>query len=312
MTRPTSSSSVDDHAIFRSGVRAELEGLVDVLGDVGSVEEAVRMIAFGRLRNLSAQIFRASTARSMAGWLRRPLDDSPSPSLTMRENASTTRNWPGRVGTATSSRQLLVPRSSAAKTGCSSGRTRPEGWRGGGAICASILLCWIAGARSPAGAAPAAARCARRNRRDAVACENLAAAPSLAPLLASRSVVGSVARFLVRARCRPKRGRHDRHCSGFTGRRSADAPPDGEPPLSGSCTFYSFMRRANLVGRCTRYDLRCRETSSHPPFHQVARQISFPGKALHGQGPDDKRQKGFPCQPDTAIRRWRNGSVVDS
>jgi DNA-binding NarL/FixJ family response regulator len=35
---------VDDHAIFRSGVRAELEGLVDVRGDVGSVEEAVRLI----------------------------------------------------------------------------------------------------------------------------------------------------------------------------------------------------------------------------------------------------------------------------
>jgi DNA-binding NarL/FixJ family response regulator len=34
---------VDDHAIFRAGVRAELEGLVEVLGDVGSVEEAVRM-----------------------------------------------------------------------------------------------------------------------------------------------------------------------------------------------------------------------------------------------------------------------------
>ena len=35
---------VDDHEIFRAGVRAELEGLVDVLGDVGSVEEAVRLI----------------------------------------------------------------------------------------------------------------------------------------------------------------------------------------------------------------------------------------------------------------------------
>ncbi len=35
---------VDDHEIFRAGVRAELEGLVEVLGDVGSVEEAVRMI----------------------------------------------------------------------------------------------------------------------------------------------------------------------------------------------------------------------------------------------------------------------------
>ncbi len=35
---------VDDHEIFRSGVRAELEGLVDVRADVGSVEEAVRTI----------------------------------------------------------------------------------------------------------------------------------------------------------------------------------------------------------------------------------------------------------------------------
>jgi DNA-binding NarL/FixJ family response regulator len=35
---------VDDHAIFRSGVRAELEGLIDVLADIGSVEEAVREI----------------------------------------------------------------------------------------------------------------------------------------------------------------------------------------------------------------------------------------------------------------------------
>jgi DNA-binding NarL/FixJ family response regulator len=36
---------VDDHAIFRSGVRAELEGLVDVCGEAGGVEEAVRLIA---------------------------------------------------------------------------------------------------------------------------------------------------------------------------------------------------------------------------------------------------------------------------
>ncbi len=35
---------VDDHALFRSGVRAELEGLVTVMGDAGSVEEAVRLI----------------------------------------------------------------------------------------------------------------------------------------------------------------------------------------------------------------------------------------------------------------------------
>ena len=58
--------------------------------------------------------------------------DSPSPSRTMREKASMTRNWPGRVGTATSSRQLLVPRSSAAKTGSSSTAARPAGGAGVG------------------------------------------------------------------------------------------------------------------------------------------------------------------------------------
>jgi DNA-binding NarL/FixJ family response regulator len=36
---------VDDHALFRSGVRAELEDHVRVLGEAGTVEEAVRCIA---------------------------------------------------------------------------------------------------------------------------------------------------------------------------------------------------------------------------------------------------------------------------
>jgi DNA-binding NarL/FixJ family response regulator len=35
---------VDDHQLFRSGVRAELDGLVDVLGDAATVEDAVRSI----------------------------------------------------------------------------------------------------------------------------------------------------------------------------------------------------------------------------------------------------------------------------
>jgi DNA-binding NarL/FixJ family response regulator len=39
---------VDDHALFRSGVRSEVEGLVDVVGEAGSVEEAVRVIAATR------------------------------------------------------------------------------------------------------------------------------------------------------------------------------------------------------------------------------------------------------------------------
>jgi DNA-binding NarL/FixJ family response regulator len=36
---------VDDHALFRSGVRAELEGRVDIVGDAASVAEAVDVIA---------------------------------------------------------------------------------------------------------------------------------------------------------------------------------------------------------------------------------------------------------------------------
>jgi len=35
---------VDDHHLFRSGVRAELGGEVDVVGDAGDVQEAVRVI----------------------------------------------------------------------------------------------------------------------------------------------------------------------------------------------------------------------------------------------------------------------------
>ena len=44
----TSVVVVDDHAIFRRGVRAELEGLVEVLGEAGSIEQAVRCV--GELR----------------------------------------------------------------------------------------------------------------------------------------------------------------------------------------------------------------------------------------------------------------------
>ena len=35
---------VDDHHLFRAGVRAELDGLVQVLGDAESVEDAVRLV----------------------------------------------------------------------------------------------------------------------------------------------------------------------------------------------------------------------------------------------------------------------------
>jgi DNA-binding NarL/FixJ family response regulator len=36
---------VDDHGLFRAGVRAELDGLVELLGDAGTVEEAAELIA---------------------------------------------------------------------------------------------------------------------------------------------------------------------------------------------------------------------------------------------------------------------------
>ena len=36
---------VDDHALFRAGVRAELDGHVEVVGEAGTVDEAVRAIA---------------------------------------------------------------------------------------------------------------------------------------------------------------------------------------------------------------------------------------------------------------------------
>ena len=48
MSDPASIVIVDDHALFRSGVRSEVEGLVDVVGEAGSVEEAVRVIAAAR------------------------------------------------------------------------------------------------------------------------------------------------------------------------------------------------------------------------------------------------------------------------
>jgi DNA-binding NarL/FixJ family response regulator len=40
----TSVVIVDDHSLFRAGVRAELDGLVDVIGDVATVEEAVECV----------------------------------------------------------------------------------------------------------------------------------------------------------------------------------------------------------------------------------------------------------------------------
>jgi len=62
---------------------------------------------------LPAQTRSASIVRAIAASDSLPVAASPSPSRTMRENASITRN-PPPVRRAIRSRQLLVPRSSAA------------------------------------------------------------------------------------------------------------------------------------------------------------------------------------------------------
>ena len=48
MTAPPSVVIVDDHHLFRAGVRAELDGLVNVLGDAATVEDAVRLVLDAR------------------------------------------------------------------------------------------------------------------------------------------------------------------------------------------------------------------------------------------------------------------------
>ena len=45
MTRCPRVLIVDDHQLFRAGVRSELEGHVDIAGDAATVDDAVREIA---------------------------------------------------------------------------------------------------------------------------------------------------------------------------------------------------------------------------------------------------------------------------
>ncbi|MEO9140499.1 MAG: response regulator transcription factor [Jatrophihabitans sp.] len=48
MRSPVRTVLVDDHAMFRAGVRAELGGLIDVVGEAGTVAEAIAVIATQR------------------------------------------------------------------------------------------------------------------------------------------------------------------------------------------------------------------------------------------------------------------------
>jgi hypothetical protein len=62
---------------------------------------------------MRAQTRSAAMVRAIARSLSQPLPATPSPNRTMREKLSTTWN-PSPSARATSNRQLLVPRSSAA------------------------------------------------------------------------------------------------------------------------------------------------------------------------------------------------------
>ena len=61
---PPSVVIVDDHALFRAGVRSELEGLVEVRAEAGTVSEAVAAIARAESPTWSCS---TSTCRTAAG-----------------------------------------------------------------------------------------------------------------------------------------------------------------------------------------------------------------------------------------------------
>jgi hypothetical protein len=92
--------------------------------------------ADGAARIRSAQAASAAMVRSIAASDRAPVAARPSPRRTMREKLSTTRK-PPRTGAPTSSRQLLVPRSSAAKRpDAASSAPQPRRWWAGADIWA--------------------------------------------------------------------------------------------------------------------------------------------------------------------------------
>ncbi|MEI9931697.1 MAG: hypothetical protein WDM89_14440 [Rhizomicrobium sp.] len=68
----------------------------------------------------SAQIFSASMVRAIAASDSRPAAATPSARRTIREKESTIRNSPCGVGRAISSLQLLLPRSTTARSGAKS------------------------------------------------------------------------------------------------------------------------------------------------------------------------------------------------
>ena len=100
----------------------------------------------GRRARRLAQACNARIARSIASWLRRPVLCRPSPSRTILEKLSRTRNpWP--AGVPMSMRQLLVPRSRAANAGPNTRRgssSRESVHRAAGssagAACTGVIL----------------------------------------------------------------------------------------------------------------------------------------------------------------------------
>ena len=112
--------------VSRAHARQELAAIGGAAAGLGR-DVARRRDALGAI--LSAQTLSASNVRSIAASDKRAGRGQPSPSRTMREKASMTRN-PSPAGRATSRRQLLVPRSSAAIDGAKArGRSAAAGGR---------------------------------------------------------------------------------------------------------------------------------------------------------------------------------------
>ena len=141
-------------------------------------------------------------------------------------------------------------------------------------------------------------RRARRRRcccgNDAVARKNLAAAPALAPLLGPRPVVGSVARFLVRARNRPERGRNGRRYSGI-GRQEVGRRTAGRRAVSVGVLHLLFLHAPREPCRtlhALRSSLLPSRLAATAAFTKWRGRFSFPGKSMR---PGPAPEKGFPA-----------------
>ena len=117
--------------------------------------------------------------------------------------------------------------------------------------------------------------------------------------LVARPVVGSVARFLVRARRRPERGRHDRRCSGI-GRQEVGRRTAGRRTASVGVLHLLFLHAPREPCRtlhALRSSLLPSRLAATATFTKWRGRFSFPGKPLARRGTAGNGRKGFPCRP---------------